>query len=134
MVKEKQWQEFDFINENIKIHVEWCPKDFTAYYDSDYGQLRYGLHIMLSCPKKFSQKVLEEDYCNEICSLFIKSELYLKQNSNFLNDFYKECKQKVFNDGIQKQDFVWSYLNRIFNKKEESNFKSILKNFLIEKL
>ena len=31
MVKEKQWQEFDFTKESIKIHVEWCPKDFTAY-------------------------------------------------------------------------------------------------------
>lgn len=89
---------------------------------------------MLSCPKKFSQKVLEEDYCNEICSLFNRTQCFLDNNPDFLADSYKEYKKNACKGEIQKQDFVWGYLIRILNEEEEAGLISILRNFLIEKL
>ena len=56
------WKTFTTEKDGVKLEVTWWSHDFTAKYKVGDITLRYGLHIMAMCPKKYSEEWLRNDF------------------------------------------------------------------------
>lgn len=56
------WKTFTTEKDGVKLEVTWWSHDFTAKYKVGNITLRYGLHIMAMCPKKYSEEWLRNDF------------------------------------------------------------------------
>lgn len=56
------WKTFTTEKNGVKLEVTWWSHDFTAKYKVGDITLRYGLHIMAMCPKKYSEEWLRNDF------------------------------------------------------------------------
>lgn len=107
--------EFIYESKGIKINVEYSLKDFIATYDSPFGQMEYGLHIMYICPKTYSEKMLREDYCDLIVEKFIEIEKFLTENSNYIEEKKRELSEKL--EGLNEKKELLMQIRRETKKK-----------------
>lgn len=90
-----QWKEFEFSKDGMTIKVVWWAKDFTAYYESEYGQMSYGMHMMYCTPMCYSEEVLRNHYCAGLIPMFQEAVSILKDKSNFFSDFINSYEKLV---------------------------------------
>ena len=77
---------FSFTYKSITLDVVYGKKDFSATYNSIFGEMTYHLHMMFMCPKVYSEEMLRKDYCPEIAEEFIKTEAFLNEHPDFIEE------------------------------------------------
>lgn len=112
---------FLFNYKNIEMKVSFWAKDFSAVYESAFGQMIYGLHIMYMCPKIYTEQLLKTGYCPGIAEEFIKTEKYLTENPDFINSKKEEydkadSKYKFFEKLKQETGIDFRVLEKQFYK------------------
>ena len=66
------WKTFTTEKDGVKLEVTWWSHDFTAKYKVGDITLRYGLHIMAMCPKKYSEEWLRNDFEKKGCTQVLR--------------------------------------------------------------
>lgn len=84
----------DEVGEEIKIKVNYISKDFWAYYNSEFGTLSFGRHLMYMAPLVYTESYIRKRYEKEICEGFLKTLKFLRSHPGFIeNTKYKFKKE-----------------------------------------
>lgn len=87
-------KEFVYTKNEKSILVKWWSKDFTAYYETEFGTLKYGLHVMYASPKVYTEEMLKQSYIPDIIKYFDEAENFLKAHQNFIAEIKDEYEKR----------------------------------------
>ena len=99
--------EFFYDYEGLTIKMEYWKKDFTATYDSPYGPIKFGSHIMAMCPWIFTEDQIKNEKSRLAGNYFVSIKKFLDENPDFIENSKKElaeCRAPVKKEiDIQRQ-------------------------------
>ena len=78
--------EFFYDYEGLTIKMEYWKKDFTATYDSPYGPIKFGSHIMAMCPWIFTEDQIKNEKSRLAGKYFVSIKKFLDENPDFIEN------------------------------------------------
>ena len=86
------WKTIEYEYNGIKIKVDWWAKDFIAKYESKFGTMVYGRHMLHMIPKSYTEEEVRARCCSRfLCERFKATEDYLTAHPDFLPELIKSC-------------------------------------------
>lgn len=86
--------EFFYDYEGLTIKMEYGKKDYSATYESPYGTIKYGSHIMAKCPWVFTEKQIRNEKARLAGEYFVAMKKFLDENSDFIEKSKQELKER----------------------------------------
>ena len=96
------WKTLEYEYNGIKITVDWWAKDFNAKYESKFGTMVYGSHLLYMIPKEYTEAEIRSRCCGPLlCEKFKAAEDYLIAHPDFLPELKKSCPE-----GFARYDYL----------------------------
>lgn len=86
--------EFFYDYEGLTIKMEYGKKDYSATYESPYGTIKYGSHIMAMCPWVFTEKQIRNEKARLAGEYFVSMKKFLDENPDFIEKSKQELKER----------------------------------------
>lgn len=86
--------EFFYDYDGLTIKMEYWKKDYSATYESPYGTIKYGSHIMAMCPWIFTEKQIRNDKARLAGEYFVSIKKFLDKNPDFIENAKQELKER----------------------------------------
>ena len=86
--------EFFYYYEGLTIKMEFGKKDYSATYESPYGTIKYGSHIMAMCPWIFTEDQIRNDKARLAGEYFVSMKKFLDENPDFIEKSKQELKER----------------------------------------
>ena len=98
------WKTIEYEHNGIKISVDWWAKDFNARYESKFGTMVYGRHMLYMIPKSYTEEEIRSRCCGPfLCGKFKAAEEYLTAHPDFLPKLKKSCPEGYVRYGFLKE-------------------------------
>lgn len=129
------FETFTYTFDGTTFDVKFCKKDYTATYNSKFGPLSYGTHIMFCCPKIYTKEEIISRIETSVCRLLKNSETYISNNREklvtFISNLKKACETQ--NDELillssQKSELKKQFKNGEIPEKEYQKLLKPIKN------
>ena len=109
---------FNYEHNGLIIVFDYSAKDFVARCKTDFGELKYYLHMMFMCPMIYTEENIRNRYCQKIAIDFEKIIDLMKKQPNFIENAKREMEKELAH--LQKE------LEQL--RQNKSELKKIFKN------
>lgn len=113
-----QWKTIEEEIDGIKVIAKWWDKDYSVYYESKYGLMRYGLHIMYMIPKIYTEEEIRGE-CKSMAPIFKQAEELISKNENEFGWLFDDIKS--YSKTIDKTMDHLNELKRIYKADFKEN-------------
>ena len=86
--------EFFYDYDGLTIKMEYWKKDYSATYESPYGTIKFGSHIMAMCPWIFTEEQIRNDKARLAGEYFVSMKKFLDENPDFIEKAKQELKER----------------------------------------
>ena len=87
--------EFFYDYDGLTIKMEYWKKDYSATYESPYGTIKFGSHIMAMCPWIFTEEQIRNDKARLAGEYFVSMKKFLDENPDFIEKAKQELKERM---------------------------------------
>lgn len=129
------FETFTYTFDGTTFDVKFCKKDYTATYNSKFGPLSYGTHIMFCCPKIYTKEEIISRIETSVCRILKNCENYISNNRDKLIDFISNLKKVCVSQSdelillqSQKSELKKQFKNGVIPEKEYQILLKPIKN------
>lgn len=79
-----KWTTFTYAQDGITVEASFWAKDYNIRYDSPYGPMSIGRHIMYMCPRIYTLEEVRDKCCPKAVAEFLRHQKFLDDHPGYL--------------------------------------------------